>query len=643
MPGFLQVINLHYIITMDSPTSVCLPPSTSTDLLALATLPCSICRRPLSANLPLATVPCGASFHKACLVSAASPIPVSPSTASTILSALGVNVGTPPPQFTCPAGTDADEGGKPHTHLGDPGEFGSDVVLSDVVDKVATLLAPFLLTVPTQDTAAANEANDNHSALPSSSRGLKRRRESTQSSLEVGAGELEQQKASSGTDGDDQSVHDDSASGQREDDDQSDASASDSPSTPSRESDKYDSHSQSDSKPVTKVPRLHSPTSSSTASLVQPSPPTYSLPYAEFDDHLTCPLCYHLLDDPITLSPCGHTACRACLLRTLDHSANARNGQFRCFVCRKHLWGSYVAYLHHAPNATLERIMRVAFSDQVQARKDQLAQDELRASANDQDQSILHNVPLFVCNLAFPGQRVPLHIFEPRYRLMLRRITAPGGDRMFGMLHYTRAPGGGAGIPTHGTMMHVDHVDFLPDGRSLVETSGKFVFKLTDTSDVHTGDGGYLVARTAERLEDSEYLAAADPVPGEVAQVAARLKDTFPHVLEEREALQTYVSVAQFARLCVAATHGFLSVVPPQFRAGARAQIGEAHVDKPEWLGYWLTGTLPLPESVQYRLLEEPSPRRRLVLAVQWMEQVGRVDARGPIGVVAQMVGCNVM
>lgn len=54
--------------------------------------------------------------------------------------------------------------------------------------------------------------------------------------------------------------------------------------------------------------------------------------------------------------------------------------------------------------------------------------------------SLLHRVglsedeelPVFVCTVAFPGLPCPLHVFEPQYRLMIRRC-AESGSRRFGM------------------------------------------------------------------------------------------------------------------------------------------------------------------------------------------------------------------
>ena len=42
------------------------------------------------------------------------------------------------------------------------------------------------------------------------------------------------------------------------------------------------------------------------------------------------------------------------------------------------------------------------------------------------------DIPVFVCTLAFPSQPCPLHIFEPRYRLMVRQCME-SGSKQFGM------------------------------------------------------------------------------------------------------------------------------------------------------------------------------------------------------------------
>ena len=44
-------------------------------------------------------------------------------------------------------------------------------------------------------------------------------------------------------------------------------------------------------------------------------------------------------------------------------------------------------------------------------------------------------IPIFVCVLALPNCVCPLHVFEPRYRLMMRR-TVETESRNFGMCTY---------------------------------------------------------------------------------------------------------------------------------------------------------------------------------------------------------------
>lgn len=46
--------------------------------------------------------------------------------------------------------------------------------------------------------------------------------------------------------------------------------------------------------------------------------------------------------------------------------------------------------------------------------------------------SLNQEVPIFVCTTAFPTIPCPLHVFEPRYRLMIRR-SMETGTKQFGM------------------------------------------------------------------------------------------------------------------------------------------------------------------------------------------------------------------
>merc|ERR1719174_2267945 len=74
-------------------------------------------------------------------------------------------------------------------------------------------------------------------------------------------------------------------------------------------------------------------------------------------------------------------------------------------------------------------------------------------------------VPIFVCSLSAPFIPTNLHIFEPRYRLMMRRCLE--SNQRFGMCLPTED-----GFADSGTMLYIDRFEQLPDGRSLVGTRG---------------------------------------------------------------------------------------------------------------------------------------------------------------------------
>ena len=49
-------------------------------------------------------------------------------------------------------------------------------------------------------------------------------------------------------------------------------------------------------------------------------------------------------------------------------------------------------------------------------------------------------VPVFVCMATFPTLACPLHVFEPRYKLMIRRCL-DAQEKTFGMCMYDESNG----------------------------------------------------------------------------------------------------------------------------------------------------------------------------------------------------------
>jgi Lon protease-like protein len=92
-------------------------------------------------------------------------------------------------------------------------------------------------------------------------------------------------------------------------------------------------------------------------------------------------------------------------------------------------------------------------------------------------------IPVFPLNVVlFPGMQLPLHIFEPRYQLMVRRCMegAFGVDRAFGvaMLMAGREGEGGTSPAPVGCLAHISQAAPLPDGRTNLMTIGQRRFHI---------------------------------------------------------------------------------------------------------------------------------------------------------------------
>ncbi|XP_031442899.1 LON peptidase N-terminal domain and RING finger protein 1 isoform X1 [Clupea harengus] len=197
-----------------------------------------------------------------------------------------------------------------------------------------------------------------------------------------------------------------------------------------------------------------------------------------------CPLCIRLFYEPVT-TPCGHTFCKNCIERSLDHN-------LRCPLCKQPLQ-EFLKNRKYTPTVLLQDIMSRLFPTQLAERK-QVHDTEMAELSN-----LTTDVPIFVCAVAYPGIPCPLHVFEPRYRLMMRRCMETGTKR-FGMCCYEP----GKGFADYGCMLDILELDMLGDGRSFVDTVGgsRFhVLRRSQRDGYHTADVEYLEDRKAEGAE----------------------------------------------------------------------------------------------------------------------------------------------
>ncbi|HEV7861951.1 MAG TPA: LON peptidase substrate-binding domain-containing protein [Acidimicrobiia bacterium] len=93
----------------------------------------------------------------------------------------------------------------------------------------------------------------------------------------------------------------------------------------------------------------------------------------------------------------------------------------------------------------------------------------------------VRRLPMFpLGTVLLPSAHLPLHIFEPRYRALIRDCLA--GDREFGVVLIERGQevgGGDIRFPV-GTVARILQTVELPDGRWLVDAVGTDRFRVTE-------------------------------------------------------------------------------------------------------------------------------------------------------------------
>jgi hypothetical protein len=119
---------------------------------------------------------------------------------------------------------------------------------------------------------------------------------------------------------------------------------------------------------------------------------------------LECALCLSILCEPISI-PCGHSFCRVCLVKSL------RRHKKRCPSCRE--------ICHISPETASENIIIKSLAVSLDPTLYNQKLDE--AAAEKAYWTTVYPI-FYYNNPMFPGSRLSLHLFEPRYKLMMQRI-----------------------------------------------------------------------------------------------------------------------------------------------------------------------------------------------------------------------------
>jgi Lon protease-like protein len=141
-------------------------------------------------------------------------------------------------------------------------------------------------------------------------------------------------------------------------------------------------------------------------------------------------------------------------------------------------------------------------------------------------------LPMFpLGTVLLPHAHLPLHIFEPRYRALVKDVLA--GDREFGVVLIERGQevGGGDARFGVGTVARVVQTAELPDGRWLLDAVGTERFRVTEW----LPDDPYPLA-LVEIVDDDTADGVAHP-PAGVAEAVER-RNAVERLLRQVLALQ---------------------------------------------------------------------------------------------------------
>ncbi|CAF3259069.1 unnamed protein product [Rotaria socialis] len=191
---------------------------------------------------------------------------------------------------------------------------------------------------------------------------------------------------------------------------------------------------------------------------------------------LECSICVNLLWFPVT-TPCGHVFCRECLIRSID------NTQVQCPMCKSSLEEFFPMLIQAHVNKTeiISQVIETYFPNELNERQQLFEQENIQGAAIPRSPTTnvvptIFEIPIFVCVLSLPCCTCPLHVFEPRYRLMMRR-TIETQSRTFGMCTYDPQT---ETFADYGTLLYIRGLVYTRDGRSIVDTIGQRRFRVID-------------------------------------------------------------------------------------------------------------------------------------------------------------------
>jgi ATP-dependent Lon protease len=214
----------------------------------------------------------------------------------------------------------------------------------------------------------------------------------------------------------------------------------------------------------------------------------------------------------------------------------------------------------------------------------------------------IKQLPLFPLPLVLlPNELLPLHIFEPRYRQMLKDIEVR--RNVFGVTFFDpeSSLGDRPEVGTIGCSAEVRESQLMPDGRSNILTTGLVRYRLLKYVEAGTP---YFTGEVEFFEDDPEDAATIEPLAREVHEL--------------------------FARVAKAAFN----------LSGGRGEYPEVPAADPEPLSFLVTAAFNLDNSMKTRLLEMTSTSKRLSkLRGILKKAVGKMEESADLHKLAQTNG----
>jgi len=214
----------------------------------------------------------------------------------------------------------------------------------------------------------------------------------------------------------------------------------------------------------------------------------------------------------------------------------------------------------------------------------------------------VRHLPIFPLPLVMlPGELLPLHIFEDRYRKMLKDVES--GRKLFGITRFESAESfiEKSAVGSTGCVAEVRESEMLPDGRSNIITFGLIRYRLTDYVET---DEPYLIGEV-EFFEDKKDKSK---------KTAALAEKVF--VLFERLAKAAF-----------------------KIRGG-RGQMPDIQRTGPEALSFLITAAFNFENDKKYQFLEMTSTFDRLTELKNVLDSaVGRIEESAEVQSVSKLNG----